>query len=70
MIHFCGSIDFLYICDRLQGGVIGLVICSQRNLLEILHGHVGNLLIEVLHSEHVVIAGFRVDPVARRNHAI
>ncbi len=70
MIHLGGSIDFLDIRHRLQGSVVGLILRPQGNLLEVVHAHVGDLLIEVLHGEHVVIPRPGVDPVAGRNHAV
>ena len=41
-----------------------------RDLFEILHAHALDLLIEVLHGKHVVIASLGIDPVTRLDHAV
>ena len=48
----------------------GVVLGVQRDLLEVLHGHVADLLRRVLHGEEVVVAALGIDPVAGSNHAI
>ena len=43
---------------------------AQGDALEVLHGHVLNPPIGVLHGHHVVVAADRVDPVAGSDHAV
>ena len=70
MVDFGRSIDRRDIGHGLQGRVILDIRSAQRNLFEILHAHVLDLLVEVLHGKHVVVAGLGIDPVAGLDHAV
>ena len=43
---------------------------AQGNVFELFHVHVCDLLVRVLHGQHVVIAGFGIDPVAGGDHTV
>ena len=47
-----------------------LAFAAQRNVLEVLHVHVADLMGGVLHGEHVVVAGVGIDPIAGRDDAV
>ena len=54
----------------MQRAISRRALTSQGNILKVLHRHVVEGVVVVLHSDHVVVAGFRVDPVAGCNHAV
>ena len=43
---------------------------AQRNIAEARHRHRADLLIRILHGEHVVVSAARIDPVTRRDDAV
>jgi len=53
----------------LHGPEAGRTLSVQRDVLEILHGHVADPMIRVLHGDEVVVATVGVNPEAGRYHA-
>ena len=46
------------------------VLPAKRDIPELLHIHVANLSIGILNGEHVIVAGLRINPIARRDNAV
>src|ERR1700683_5205411 len=66
MIDLGWRIDLLGEDNRAQRSVALAPYPVQWDVLELLHIHVFDLLVGVLHRQHVVIAGVWIDPIARR----
>ena len=63
-------IDLLRKHNRAEGRVALAVLAAKRDIPELLHIHVANLPIGILNGEHVIVAGLRINPIARRDNAV
>src|ERR1700733_6438698 len=62
--HLSGLTTFL------PRGITGGPVSPKWNVLKVLHRHVVDESVRVLHRDHVVVAGLGIDPVARRYLAV
>ena len=70
VVHLGGRVDRFREDHGAQRRVACLPLAAKRNVFELLHVHVLDLVGGVLHGEHVVVAGVGVDPVAGRDDAV
>ncbi len=68
MIHFGGRLFALHLRDRIERGGFLTAGRAQRDGLQIIQRY--DLVVFILHGQHVVVAGFGVYPVARRDHLV
>ncbi len=68
VIHFSGSIDRADVGNRIERSGLFHASAAQRNLFEVVERL--NLRFGILHGEHVVVAGFRIDPVTWCDHSV
>src|ERR1700741_2158482 len=70
VVHLRRCVDRLDLRYRLQRRILRRCRRPQRYVPKVRHRHRIDLLVEILHRQHVVVPALRIDPVARRDHPI